>query len=230
MSEVQSHGHEEEEGGHGHHHGPERGWLAGFRYFKLIKKFWRSDVNDAVIDIVDPQEGEHVVDIGAGMGAGSVVAARRVGSGQGRVTAVDPLPGMRLLLKTRCLLPTRWGRIDVLAGTAEELPLGDAVADRAYATNAFHHFDDTGAAMAEVARITKPGACVVFVEEQFTDPRHPSYERFGGDEHEEHDHRFHAVDLDAVATLAEASGFDVDQAEDALVAEMPCKLIRLTRR
>ena len=218
------HGHSE----HGHgHHGPERGWLAGLRYFKLIRQFWRSDVNNAVVALVAPAAGEHVVDVGAGMGAGAVVAAKSVG--KGTVTAVDPLPGMRLLLRLRCLLPTRWGRIDVKAGTAEAIPLGDGVADAAFATNALHHFDDKAAALGEFARITKPGARVVFVEEQFTDPRHPSYERFGGDDHEGHDHRFHAVDLDAISELAKSAGFAVDEADDNLVASVPVKLVRLRR-
>ena len=227
------HNHDEHDDAEGHevekhgHHGPERGWLAGFRYFKLIGKFWRSDVNNAVIAIVDPAPGEHLVDIGAGMGAGAVVAAKAVGKGS--ITAVDPLPGMRLLLRLRCLLPTRWGRIKIVAGTAESMPVASGTADAAYATNALHHFDDKAAALAEVARVTKSGARVVFVEEQFTDERHPSYERFGGDEHEQHDHRFHAIDLDAIAEMASQAGFEVEQAVDTLVAELPVKLIRLSR-
>jgi SAM-dependent methyltransferase len=225
IGEADDHG-DDEADGHGHH-GPERGWLAGFRYFKLVRKFWRSEVNNAVIAIVDPRPGEQLIDIGAGMGAGAIVAVKDIG--RGSVTAVDPLPGMRLLLRARCLLPTRWGRIKVVRGTAESMPVPSGVADAAYATNALHHFDDKAAALVEVARVTKPGARVVFVEEQFTDPRHPSYERFGGDDHESHDHRFHSIDLGAMDEMATTAGFNVDQAEDTLVAGLPVKLIRLRR-
>ena len=38
---------------------------------------WRSEVNDAVIDLVAPVAGETVVDIGAGMGPGTVRAGAR---------------------------------------------------------------------------------------------------------------------------------------------------------
>jgi SAM-dependent methyltransferase len=233
VTEQDEHHHDDgqssaDEHAHGHGHAPERGWLAGFRYVKLIRKFWRSDVNNAVIALIDPQDGEHVLDIGAGLGAGAVVAAARVGSGS--VIAVDPLPGMRLLMNVRRLRPSRFRRIAVRNGTAEALPVDTGTIDAAYATNALHHFDDIDAAAAEVSRVTKPGARVVFVEEQFTNPEHPSYEKFGGDDHDDHEHRFHAVDLEKVSTVMDAAGFDVVEASDTTIADVPAKLVRLQRR
>ena len=115
-------------------------------------------------------------------------------------------------------------------GTAEALPVDTGTIDAAYATNALHHFDNIDAAAAEVSLVTKPGARVVFVEEQFTNPEHPSYERFGGDDHDDHEHRFHAVDLEKVSTVMDAAGFDVVEASDTTIADVPAKLVRLQRR
>jgi len=213
-------------GGHDHHHEPERGWLAGLRYIKMVPKFWRSDVNEAVVDLVDPAPSEQLLDIGAGLGAASVVAVKALDTGS--VTAVDPLPFMRSVLKARRVWPGRWRRLRVAEGTAEALPVPDSSVDAAWATNAMHHFDDLEAAAVELARVLKPGGRAVFVEEQFTDPRHPSYESFGGNQADDHEHRFHAVDLAHVSETMEAAGLEVVEAADTLVAGVPAKLIRLS--
>lgn len=213
---------------HGRRHGPERGWLAGLHYVKMIPRFWNSDVNAAVVDLVDPAPREQLLDIGAGLGAAAVVASARLENGT--VTAVDPLPLMRLGMNLRRFWPRRRTRMVVAEGTAESLPVADSSIDAAWATNAMHHFDDLEIAAKELARVLVPGGRAVFVEEQFTDARHPEYERFGGDDHDEHDHRFHAVDLDKISAVMNAAGLDVEQAEDSLLAEVPVKLVRLRRR
>lgn len=226
--DTPEHGDTDEPGGHGHHHEPERGWLAGLRYIKLVRKFWRSDVNVAVVALVEPEPSEDLLDIGAGMGAASVVAVRMLDTGS--VTAVDPLPFMRLGLNARRLWPGRRRYLRVVEGTAEALPLADDSIDAAWATNAMHHFDDLDAAAAELARVLKPGGRAVFAEEQFTDPSHPSYESFGGNQDDDHEHRFHAVDLTHVVAVMESAGFDVVEAADTSIAGVPAKLIRLSRR
>lgn len=191
----------------------------------MVPRFWSSEVNDAVVALVDPQPGERVLDIGAGMGAATVRAA--VAVGDGHVVAVDPLPVMRTILGMRRWWPGRTGRITVLEGSAEELPVADASIDAAWATNALHHFDDLEGAARELARVVRPGGRATFVEEQFTDPAHPSYERFTRDDS---GHRFHAVDLDRVRSVFDAAGFDVTTAADRTVAGVPAKLVELRRR
>ena len=49
---------------------------------------WRSPVNRAVVDLLDPQPGDVVADVGAGMGPATVVAAQRGAD----VWAIDPAP------------------------------------------------------------------------------------------------------------------------------------------
>ena len=66
------------------------------------------------------------------------------------VVAVEPTEGMRVVLEAA--LP----QIDVLDGTAELLPLPDAGADIVTVGQAFHWFDPP-AALAEIARVLRPG-------------------------------------------------------------------------
>src|ERR1043166_5922680 len=81
--------------GHGHAHAHDRGVSAFLRYLRLAPKLWRSEVNAEVVRSIAPRGGEHVVDLGAGMGAATVLAAR---SGA-RVVAVEPTSFMRWILE-----------------------------------------------------------------------------------------------------------------------------------
>ena len=91
------------------------------RYIRLAPQMWRSDINHAVIKLVNPQPGERVVDIGAGMGASTVQAAR-LGAD---IVAVEPTPFIRGILGVRRLFQRRRNQIAVTAGAAEALPVDD---------------------------------------------------------------------------------------------------------
>ncbi len=90
--------------------------------------------------------GSTVVELGAGTGkfTSQLVPLRA------RVVAVEPVEAMRARLAAA--VPTA----APVAGTAEALPLGDASVDAAVAAQAVHWFDhDT--ALAELARVLRPG-------------------------------------------------------------------------
>ena len=90
--------------------------------------------------------GSTVAELGAGTGkfTSQLVPLRA------RVVAIEPVEAMRARLATA--VPTA----TPLAGTAEALPLGDASVDAAIAAQAFHWFDHD-AALAELARVLRPG-------------------------------------------------------------------------
>lgn len=90
--------------------------------------------------------GVRVVDVGAGTGK---LTAALVAAGLETV-AVEPAAGMRKLLKHR--VP----KAQVLAGSAEELPLPDGSVDLVTAGQAFHWFD-LQRALPEIARVLRPG-------------------------------------------------------------------------
>jgi ubiquinone/menaquinone biosynthesis C-methylase UbiE len=98
------------------------------------------------------REGRVVVDLAAGTGK---LTRRLVPSGA-HVVAVEPLAEMRAQLEA--IVPGA----DVLAGTAEELPVGEASADAVTVGQAFHWFDP-GPAAAELARVLRPGGALALV-------------------------------------------------------------------
>ncbi len=206
----------QEANSHAHEH--DRGVSAMLRYLRYAPRMWSSEINDAVIDLVAPAEGERVVDIGAGMGPGTVLAA----SAGASVVAVEPTPFMRSILKTRGLFSRSRDRITVVDGGAEKIPTPDDSVDAVWAVNTMHHWVDPERAAAEIARVLRPGGRVVLVDENFADPTHPEYERFGskhhaggddaddGDGHHDHDHDdhhgFEMVDATRIGGLLETEG------------------------
>jgi len=95
-----------------------------------------------------------VVDLGAGTGKGTRAIAR-LGH---EVIAVEPSDGMREALKVSLgALPVEFaGRVSTLAGDAEQIPVQTSSADAVTAFQAWHWFD-APAAVAECARVLRPG-------------------------------------------------------------------------
>jgi len=89
---------------------------------------------DLVVELCEPAEGVDALDVATG---GQHVA-RRLREAGATVVTVDPAPGMEP---------------DVIS-RAEELPFGDGSFDVAVCRIAAHHFDDVGAAVKEMARVS----------------------------------------------------------------------------
>jgi len=100
-----------------------------------------------------------VADLGCGEGYLTIEAARWAK----RVVAVDRseavLRQARALARRRRVRNVTWKR-----GEIEKLPLGDASVDVALLSQALHHAADPGRALAEAARIVKPGGRVVVLD------------------------------------------------------------------
>jgi len=204
--------HQTDQQGHGHHgrehHGHEndQGIRGALRYLRWLPQMWRSTINDAVVDLIDLQPGERGVDIGAGMGPGAVRAA----AAGARVIAVEPTPFMRRVLKVRRALSRRRANIEVVDGAAERLPVEDHSVDAIWAVNTMHHWVDVEAGVSEIARVLGPHGRTLLVDEDFTDPTHPDYERFGSGHDDEH-HGFTMVAAEAMGDLLRAAGLtDID--------------------
>jgi len=90
--------------------------------------------------------GSTVVDLAAGTGK----LTRELIATGARVIAVEPVPGMRAQLER--VTPSA----EILTGTAEAIPLGDASADAVLVAQAFHWFD-TPVAAREIHRVLRPG-------------------------------------------------------------------------
>jgi SAM-dependent methyltransferase len=100
---------------------------------------------DALRAALSLPEGARVADVGAGTGK----LTRALVAAGFDVVAVEPFPAMRARLQAE--LPG----VEVLAGTAEALPLDDASVDAVACGDAFHWFDG-GLAAPELARAIRP--------------------------------------------------------------------------
>ena len=126
---------------HDHHrHDHDKGLMAKLHWLFLIGHFWMSDVNRAVVDLADPKPGERGLDVGAGMGPATVLAAKR----GAHVVAVDPSAFMRAFCGFRRLLQRARARITVESGVAEDLPVAGGSTEVLWAVNAVHHWVDHG--------------------------------------------------------------------------------------
>ena len=212
------HEHDHEHGHHhGHGHANDQGLSGALRYLRFAPEMWRSAINEAAVELLAPAAGDRVVDIGAGMGAGTTVLARSGAS----VVAVEPTPFLRRVLSFRRGLRRDRGRIEVVDGAAERLPLADGEATAVLAVNTMHHWVDLEQAVAEIARVLGPAGRAVLVDEDFDDPAHPDHDRFGssGDGHEHHG--FTMVDGDRMATLLTSAGLDRVEASRRILDNRP---------
>jgi SAM-dependent methyltransferase len=106
----------------------------------------------AAVDLAVPAGSRLVLDLGAGTGklTGSVLDRA------GAAVAVEPLPGMLAELHRR------YPAALAVAGAAEHIPFSDNVVDAIVVGQAFHWFD-TAPALAEMARVLRPGGMLTLL-------------------------------------------------------------------
>jgi SAM-dependent methyltransferase len=103
----------------------------------------------------EPASGETVVDIGAGSGLDSVLAARAVGPA-GRVIAVDMTDAMLERGRENAVLSgTPW--LEYRRGLAEALPVPDDSADLVISNGVINLAVDKDQVFAEAFRVLRPG-------------------------------------------------------------------------
>jgi SAM-dependent methyltransferase len=105
-----------------------------------------------LIEAVGVKPGMRLLDIacGTGLAAGAAAAAGA------RVTAIDFSPAM--IVMARGLHPA----VNFQAADAEALPFGDASFDAVVSNFGVHHFEHPQRAMAEAARVLRPGGTFAF--------------------------------------------------------------------
>ena len=112
---------------------------------------------ERVIERAALQEGDTVLDVGAGAGLLTFAARARIGDGW--VIAVDPsVDALEELL--RRAHERQAAGIMYLVGEAEVLPLPDASVDVAVLRSVLVHVDDLAAVAGELARVVRPGGRV----------------------------------------------------------------------
>ena len=119
----------------------------------------KGDTLAILLNLVDPQPAWQVLDVGTGAGHTAMLFASHVA----HVTATDITEPM--LNKTAQLAAERsLTNIETKFADAEWLPFDDAVFDLVTCRLAFHHFPNPKQAIAEFARVLKPGGTLGFAD------------------------------------------------------------------
>ncbi|MGH9093898.1 MAG: class I SAM-dependent methyltransferase [Acidimicrobiales bacterium] len=103
------------------------------------------------------EPGRRVTDVAAGTGK----LARELTTSGARVTAIEPMAGMRTQLRLLA-------RVDVVAGSAEGIPLREGTQDGVTVAQAFHWFRLPEASQ-ELRRVLRPGGRLAIVSNQRDD-------------------------------------------------------------
>lgn len=113
---------------------------------------WSRPLAAELVRLVDPQQGQRVLDVGCGPGALTGALVSRLGVGG--VVAVDPQPGFVETIRER------FPGVEVHHGTAEALPFDDDTFDAVLAQLVVHFMADPVAGLREMARVARPGGLV----------------------------------------------------------------------
>ena len=115
----------------------------------------------AIVSLLRLRGAETVVDYGAGTGIYTVAVAEAVP--RGRVIAVEALPRLAEMLRAK-ITPELGVRLEIVETAANTVPAADGVADRVLMVDVLHHLYDQPGALAEVARLLRPGGLFVVVD------------------------------------------------------------------
>ena len=116
--------------------------------YHRVRPPYSQEALDLAQEVLGLSRGVRVLDLAAGTGRLTHELALRFD----HVVAVEPNHAMRALIEDG----------EVLAGTAEEIPLADASVDAVFVGEAFHWFDPE-LAIPEIARVLRPGGGLAMI-------------------------------------------------------------------
>jgi len=137
------------------------GFGAGAAAYEKGRPSYSDDVVAWLVERLGIAPGRTVVDLAAGTGK----LTRLLAATGASVTAIEPVDAMRDQLLQAC------PGVEAVSGTAEAIPLPDRTVDALTVAQAFHWFDPA-AALAEIARVLRPGGAlgIVFNERDTREP------------------------------------------------------------
>lgn len=103
---------------------------------------------------------QHVLDVGCGTGYLLRMLAARCPGAQS-LTGIDAAPNMIEIAQRS----TDDDRLTFVSGVAEHLPYDDASIDLVVSSTSFDHWSDQGRGLEECARVLRPGAPLVLVDQ-----------------------------------------------------------------
>ena len=133
-----------------------------------------------VTDLLDPQPGDQILEVGCGSGA---LLSRLIAHGSGHVVGVDWLRTSLDLARQRS------SRARLLQGDACALPFSEERFDKVIAQHLIEHFEDPKQVLTEWRRVLKPHGVLVIVTPNIAYPRQEWFDD------PTHRHMFSALDL-----------------------------------
>jgi ubiquinone/menaquinone biosynthesis C-methylase UbiE len=121
-----------------------------------------------VADLLNPQPGARVGEIG--YGPGQLVAVLAARDPHLQVCGVDPSPVMLRQARRRLARAGVAGRVDLRLGAAGALPFPDASLDHVVAVNTAALWPDLTAAAADAHRVLRPGGSFLIAWHSTTSP------------------------------------------------------------
>ncbi len=120
---------------------------------------WAAPFGLALLDTIRLRGTSSVLDVGCGAGFPLLEIADRLGPGK-RVTGIDPWEAA--LARAGSKARTRGlAHVELVLGTAEEMPFSDATFDLLVSNNGLNNVADPVRALAQCARVARPGAQLV---------------------------------------------------------------------
>lgn len=170
------------------------GWIGERLIGPWLDRISRS-MNRLALERLEVGRGDWVLEVGFGGGAllGSILLAT-----SGEVFGADASRAMLARARRRFGREVRRGRLRLYQATAESLPLPDSAVDKAVSVNSLYFWPDPAAALAELARVVKPGGRLALAFEPAAELRKWPGHRFG----------FRLFEVAEVKALMEAAGFD----------------------
>lgn len=114
-------------------------------------------MNRLAFEQIGPQTGGRVLE--AGFGGGELLSWL-LASGSA-VIGVDPSDAMLLRARRRFRRELAAGDLHLLEGSAERLPVGNQAVDKAVSVNTIYFWQELAPALAEFARVLRPGGRLV---------------------------------------------------------------------
>ena len=115
------------------------------------------------IELLAPRRGEHILDVGAGIGDMAVAIAEHVRPG-GRVHALDLSSGLLRHARHRAVQAGLIDHVTTDTGDAQALPYDNGLFDAALCRWVLLHLPAPDQAIAEMRRVVRPGGRVLCVE------------------------------------------------------------------
>ena len=127
----------------------------------LREQWWDAEFSEFLQETLRPRPGTRILDVGCGNGTAEL-ALGRLRVSQLRLFAIDRNPARAIQTAAEC--QSHNYRLGAAAADVTRLPFNAGAFDAVFCVAVLQHVNDVGRAVAELARVTRPGGRVLTVE------------------------------------------------------------------